>query len=123
MKKKIKFKKYKLLIYLIIIIFHTFFAKIKFFLIPYILNNEYKTFENYLKACNYSGYFSYAKTVLSTIPKISIISPVFNTGKFALRFLRSIQYQNFNDIEIILTDYLKLYIKNYYIFSVIQVFN
>ena len=57
-----------------------------------------------MKACNYSGYFSYAKTVLSTIPKISIISPVFNTGKFALRFLRSIQYQNFNDIEIILID-------------------
>ena len=108
MKKKIKYKKYKLLIYLIIFFFHIFFIKIKSFLIPYILNNEYNSIENYLKTCNYSGSFYYAKSDSSNAPKISIISPVFNTGKFAIRLLRSIQYQNFNDIEIILTDYLKV---------------
>ena len=104
MKKKIKYKKYKLLIYLIIFFFHIFFIKIKSFLIPYILNNEYNSIENYLKTCNYSGSFYYAKSDSSNAPKISIISPVFNTGKFAIRLLRSIQYQNFNDIEIILID-------------------
>ena len=57
-----------------------------------------------MKTCNYSGSFYYAKSDSSNAPKISIISPVFNTGKFAIRLLRSIQYQNFNDIEIILID-------------------
>ena len=37
-------------------------------------------------------------------PKISIISPVFNRCQYLLRFLKSIQNQNFNDIEIILID-------------------
>ena len=58
----------------------------------------------YLKTCSYSSYFNYTKADKSKFPKISIISPVFNTGKFAIRLLRSIQYQNFNDIEIILID-------------------
>ena len=38
------------------------------------------------------------------IPKISIISPVYNRGKYILRFLRSIQNQGFEDIEIIFID-------------------
>ena len=37
-------------------------------------------------------------------PKVSIISPIYNRGKYLFRFLKSIQYQNFNDIEIILID-------------------
>jgi teichuronic acid biosynthesis glycosyltransferase TuaG len=37
-------------------------------------------------------------------PKISIISPVFNSENFILRFLRSIQNQNFNELEIIFID-------------------
>ena len=37
-------------------------------------------------------------------PKISIISPVFNKEKYLLRYLRSIQNQFFDDIEIILVD-------------------
>ena len=37
-------------------------------------------------------------------PKISIISAVFNRGRYILRFIRSIQNQFFNDIEIILID-------------------
>ena len=40
----------------------------------------------------------------SESPKISIIVPVYNREKYLLRFLRSIQNQNFSDIEIILVD-------------------
>jgi cellulose synthase/poly-beta-1,6-N-acetylglucosamine synthase-like glycosyltransferase len=38
------------------------------------------------------------------IPKISIISPIFNSEKYILRFMKSIRNQNFIDIEIILVD-------------------
>ena len=37
-------------------------------------------------------------------PKISIISPVFNRERYLLRFIKSIYYQNFIDIEIIFID-------------------
>ena len=37
-------------------------------------------------------------------PKISIISPVYNRENHLIKFLRSIQNQNFKDIEIILID-------------------
>ena len=37
-------------------------------------------------------------------PKISIIVPVYNREKYILRFLRSIQNQGFDDIEIIFVD-------------------
>jgi glycosyltransferase involved in cell wall biosynthesis len=39
-----------------------------------------------------------------TNPQISIISPVYNRENFLLRFLKSIYYQNYNNIEIILLD-------------------
>ena len=37
-------------------------------------------------------------------PKISIISAVYNKEEYLLRFIRSVQNQYFNDIEIILVD-------------------
>jgi cellulose synthase/poly-beta-1,6-N-acetylglucosamine synthase-like glycosyltransferase len=37
-------------------------------------------------------------------PKISIISSIYNKQNYILRFLRSIQNQNFEKIEIILID-------------------
>ena len=37
-------------------------------------------------------------------PKISIISPLFNNERYIMRFLSNIQYQNYNNIEIILID-------------------
>ena len=36
--------------------------------------------------------------------KVSIISPIYNRQKFIKRFLKSVQFQNFKDIEIILVD-------------------
>ena len=37
-------------------------------------------------------------------PKISIIAAIYNKRQFIIRFIRSIQNQNFNNIEIILVD-------------------
>ena len=37
-------------------------------------------------------------------PTISIISPLFNSERYIIRFIGNIQYQNFNNIEIILID-------------------
>ena len=38
------------------------------------------------------------------IPKISIICPVYNRQRYLLRFLKSIQFQTFNDLEILFVD-------------------
>ena len=98
------FNKYKILLIIITINYHYFLYNFKIHLIPYILSYEYKRIENYLKICSSTSNFFYLKKPISNIPKISIISPVYNTGKFVLRLLRSIQNQNFNDIEIILIE-------------------
>jgi glycosyltransferase involved in cell wall biosynthesis len=37
-------------------------------------------------------------------PKVSIISAIYNRERFLRRFLKNIQHQNFNDIEIIFID-------------------
>ena len=37
-------------------------------------------------------------------PKVSVISPIHNRQQFLITFLKNIQYQSFNDIEIILVD-------------------
>lgn len=37
-------------------------------------------------------------------PKVSIISPIHNRGRFLIRFLKNIQSQNFDNIEIIFVD-------------------
>lgn len=37
-------------------------------------------------------------------PKVSVISPIHNRERFLIRFLKSIQYQRFYNIEIILVD-------------------
>ena len=81
-----------------------FFSSVKLFLTKHFVNNEYKMIENYLKKCSSLKLFNLSKINISNNPKISIITPVFNTGKLCLRLLRSIQYQNFKDLEIILID-------------------
>ena len=64
---------------------------------------ECNKIEEYLKLCN-NKLFKLKKRKKFTNPKISIISPIFNRGKYALRFIKSIQNQNFKEIEIILVD-------------------
>ena len=65
---------------------------------------EFDNIEKYLQLCNKSNIneLHFSKKIKN--PKVSIISPIYNRGKYLLRFLKSIQYQNFKDIEIILID-------------------
>ena len=74
--------------------------------------------EDYLKLCNnqlilyilfiifflLNGVIVLKKVEKSKHPKISIVSPIFNRGKYLLRFIKSLQNQNFKSIEIILID-------------------
>ena len=58
----------------------------------------------YYDLCNKGILLNKKKYKLNENPKISIISSVFNNEKYIVRFLRSIQNQFFDDIEIILID-------------------
>ena len=64
--------------------------------------NEIKKIEMYFKFCININKIQKFKTKI--MPKISIISPIYNREKFITRFIGSIQNQNFKDIEIILVD-------------------
>ena len=65
---------------------------------------EIKKLEIYLNICNETKLFPKQYFYKVENPKISIISPVHNREKYILRFLRSIQNQGFDDIEIIFVD-------------------
>ena len=73
-----------------------FSAKINFI-------KECSKIEDYLKLCN-NELIKLNQTKKYKEPKISIVSPVFNRGKYLLRFIKSIQNQKFKKIEIILID-------------------
>ena len=60
--------------------------------------------ETYYKICSKGKLIIKRKFEKVENPKISIISPVYNREKYILRFLRSVQNQNFYDIEIIFVD-------------------
>ena len=64
---------------------------------------EFKKIEYYLTICNEK---KQKKKIFDkyTKPIISIISPIFNREKYISRFIKSIQNQNFNNIELILVD-------------------
>ena len=65
---------------------------------------KYCKIESYLNLC--SKKFQNKKNIhiKKNNPKISVISPLFNRERYLKRFLNSIRYQNFGDIEIILID-------------------
>ena len=63
-----------------------------------------KIIEKYFKICNNGIVLNKNEFKKVKEPKISIISPIYNKEKSILRFLRSIQNQFFDDIEIILID-------------------
>jgi len=92
----------------IIIIFFILY-NIKFFLYINVFNsymtrrNEIKNIEIYLEFCKGSKLeFQKNKNIIN--PKISIISPVHDRQKYLSRFIKSVQNQNFNNIELILVD-------------------
>ena len=77
-------------------------SKLKIFLSYIKIYYEIKKVDNYYIFCNNNKLLKKFKK--KNNPKISIISPIYNRQRFILRFLISIQYQNFEDLEIILVD-------------------
>ena len=95
-----------LVLKVLIVIIILFFCNINISNIVFIFSNlkleyEYKKIENYLNLCNNNKNIKIKKYKKIKNPKVSIISPVFNREKYLLRFIKSIYYQNFYDIEII----------------------
>ena len=64
--------------------------------------NEIKVMNYYLNICKNFKIIKRFKIIPNT--KISIISPIYNRERFIYRFLTSIQFQDFTEIEIILVD-------------------
>ena len=99
-----------LLLTKLFIIVYCFIYNIDFFenmqdLITYLkTQNEINNNENYLKYCGNRQVQTINKFKKVNDPKISIISPIYNKDRYILRFLKSIQYQNFDDLEIIFVD-------------------
>ena len=106
------------------------FVSIFLLFLNYYFKNKISSYAanlNYIKECDkIEGYLKLCSNQLIIMkkrkkyahPKISIISPVYNRGRFLLRFIKSIQNQNFKEIEIILiddcsNDNTKLLIKKY----------
>ena len=67
------------------------------------MKNEFKNFEAFFKFCD-DNIKMIKKFEKKINPKVSIISPIHNRERFLVTFLKNIQYQDFNDIEIILVD-------------------
>jgi len=61
-----------------------------------------KTLKNFLNFNNNNKMSKKFKKMKN--PKVSIISPIHNRGRFLIRFLKNIQSQNFDNIEIIFVD-------------------
>ena len=104
MNKKKNFIFIKLLIIMICIYFNSvILSNINNFISYIKIRNEIKNFDTFFKFCDNNiekiKIFEKKKN-----PKISIISPIHSRERFLIRFLKSIQYQDFNDIEIILVD-------------------
>ena len=77
-------------------------SKLNIFLSYIKIHYEIKKVDNYYIFCNNNKLLKKFKK--KSNPKISIISPIYNRQSFILRLLISIQYQNFDDLEIILVD-------------------
>jgi len=66
--------------------------------------NEYDFLEDYLKSCSNEDILNFTNIQKSKMPKVSIISAVYNKAQYLLRFIHSIQLQNFFEYEMILID-------------------
>ena len=95
----------KILIFIIIFFYNiNIFQKYKNFFINMYLAYQINDIEKYLNFLNKDKSKFIKNFKISNNPKISIISPIYNRERYLSRFLRSIQYQKFNDIEIILVN-------------------
>jgi len=93
-------KKIYIINFLICLIFIRYNSKLTIKISPI---DDMENLELYLNFCN-SNISKLKYFELIKIPKVSIISAVHNNGEYLLRYLKSIQNQNFNDIEIIFID-------------------
>lgn len=80
------------------------FISIEFIIDFLWIRNQYDSLENYLKLCCNDNIINFKNIKKSKEPKVSIISAVYNKEKYILRFIHSIQEQNFLDCEIVLID-------------------
>ena len=93
-------KKIYIIFFLICLIFIRYNSKLILKISPI---DDMEKLEIYLNFCNSNiSRFKYFESI--KFPKVSIISAIYNRGEYLLRFLKSIQNQYFNDIEIILID-------------------
>ena len=92
------------LIFLIYLFLTMIFNKLNEYRYDFKLKQYKLKIENYYKLCNNGTLLNKKKFLKYEIPKISIISPIYNREKYILGFLRSIQNQNFDNIEIIFVD-------------------
>ena len=102
---RIKIKKNIFLFIKIIIILFCIYSNI-IIIINYLTYNIKIDFSKNEKYFNlYNNIFKKIKKYKKlNIPKISIISPIYNRERYILRFIKNIQYQNFKELEIILVD-------------------
>ena len=95
--------KYKYIIIIILIIL--LLNILLYYFLTYTYNGSFKEIKNYLKDC-FSNNSNHLKSLFikRNNPKISIIIPTFNGEIYLKHSVRSIQNQNFSDIEIIIID-------------------
>ena len=102
-----------LLIIILIILLHMFFFKSKKNKQTYfnLLEEKYDSRKDafnkaidFIKNCLSSNLLEFEYKYFFKKPKVSVVIPLFNCAKYLLRAVKSIQYQNFSDIEIILVD-------------------
>ena len=88
-------------ILLIIFFVYNIIPNIKHCLLKMYLKYQSNRFEKYLSVLDVNSKIikSFKKR---KDPKISVISPIFYSERYISRFIRSIQYQFFHDIEITL---------------------
>ena len=59
---------------------------------------------NFIKNCLSSDMLTYQTSFFDQKPRVSVVIPTYNCKKYILRAIKSIQYQNISNIEIILVD-------------------
>jgi len=95
---------FKAIIILLFVLFNIkLFSYINAFTLFMSRRNEIKNVETYLKFCK-GQKLKFQNYIKRNNPKISLISPVHNRQKYLSRFIKSVQNQNFKNIELILVD-------------------
>lgn len=94
----------KILIFVIIIFINKDLFLKKYVILFIKLQFELKRIKKFFSLCNKFNLIKIKEYRQDYNPIISIISPIYNRERYIIRFIKSVQYQNFNDIEIILVD-------------------